>query len=80
MEIGVAHHQVDIFLLDVTGASLGRLCPFNQCPKHKLQCRAEGPPGALSSVGPSSARARQRAPADTGWNQRRICDLALMYI
>jgi hypothetical protein len=36
MEIGVAHHQVDIFLLDVTGTSLGRLCHFNQCPKHKL--------------------------------------------
>jgi predicted nucleotidyltransferase len=42
MEIGVAHHQVDIFLLDVTGEYLGRLCHFNQCPKHKPQCRAEG--------------------------------------
>jgi hypothetical protein len=41
-EVGVAHHQVDIFLLDATGKYLGRLCHFNQCPKHKPQCRAEG--------------------------------------
>ena len=41
-EMGVAHHQVDIFLLAGTGKSLGRLCHFNQCPKHKPQCRAEG--------------------------------------
>ena len=41
-EMGVAHHQVDIFLLDATGKYLGRLCHFNQCPKHKPQCRAEG--------------------------------------
>jgi predicted nucleotidyltransferase len=40
--IGVAHHQVDIFLLDVTGKYFGRLCHFNQCPKHKPQCQAEG--------------------------------------
>jgi predicted nucleotidyltransferase len=41
-EMGVAHHQVDIFLLDATGNYLGRLCHFNQCPKHKPQCRADG--------------------------------------
>jgi hypothetical protein len=41
-EIGVAHHQVDTFLLDATGRYLGRLCGFSQCPKHKPQCRAEG--------------------------------------
>jgi hypothetical protein len=41
-EIGVAHHQVDIFLLDITGRYLGRLCSFNQCPKHKPECRADG--------------------------------------
>ncbi len=41
-QMGVAHHQVDIFLLDLTGQYLGRLCHFNQCPKHKPQCRAEG--------------------------------------
>lgn len=35
-EMGVAHHQVDVFLLDMTGKYLGRLCHFNQCPKHKL--------------------------------------------
>ncbi len=41
-EAGVAHHQVDIFFLDATGKYLGRLCHFNQCPKHKPQCRADG--------------------------------------
>ena len=41
-EIGVAHHQVDVFLLDAKGKYLGRLCHFNQCPKHKPECRAEG--------------------------------------
>ena len=39
-EVGVAHHQVDVFLLDATGTYLGRLCCFNQCPKHKPECRA----------------------------------------
>jgi len=33
-EIGVAHHQVDVFLLDAAGTYLGRLCCFNECPKH----------------------------------------------
>ncbi len=40
-EMGVAHHQVDVFLLDATGKYLGRLCHFNQCPKHRPQCQAE---------------------------------------
>jgi len=40
-ETGVAHHQVDIFLLDPSDHYLGRLCHFNQCPKHKPQCRAQ---------------------------------------
>ena len=41
MEIGVAHHQVDVFLIDATtGSYLGRLCCFNQCPKHKAECQA----------------------------------------
>jgi predicted nucleotidyltransferase len=39
-EFGVAHHQVDIFLLDAKGKYVGRLCHFNQCPKHKPECRA----------------------------------------
>ncbi|MEO7273831.1 MAG: hypothetical protein ABI211_17675 [Vicinamibacterales bacterium] len=38
--VGVAHHQVDVFLLDATGTYLGRLCCFNQCPKHKPECSA----------------------------------------
>lgn len=40
-EMGVAHHQVDVFLLDATGKYLGRLCHFNQCPQHRPQCQAE---------------------------------------
>ena len=39
---GVAHHQVDGFLVDATtGNYLGRLCCFNQCPKHKPELRQE---------------------------------------
>ena len=41
-EVGVAHHQVDVFLLDTTDKYLGRLCRFNQCPKHKPECRVDG--------------------------------------
>jgi len=41
-EAGVAHHQVDVFLLDAAGKYLGRRCCFNQCPKHKPECRAAG--------------------------------------
>ena len=41
-EVGVAHHQVDVFLLNAAGKYLGRLCRFNQCPKHKPECRANG--------------------------------------
>jgi predicted nucleotidyltransferase len=41
-EMGVAHHQVDVFLPDVTDKYLGRLCRFNQCPKHKPECRVDG--------------------------------------
>ena len=40
-EFGVAHHQVDIFLLDATGKYVGRLCHFNHCPKHKPECQVE---------------------------------------
>lgn len=41
--IGVAHHQVDVFLLDaMAGGYLGRLCCFNQCPKGKPACQAVG--------------------------------------
>jgi hypothetical protein len=39
-DVGVAHHQVDVFLLDAAGKYLGRLCCFNQCPKHELDCHA----------------------------------------
>ena len=38
--IGVAHHQVDVFLLEPrTDRYLGRLCCFGQCPKGKDECR-----------------------------------------
>lgn len=40
---GVAHHQVDVFLLDfATGEYLGRLCWFASCPNGKPECRAPG--------------------------------------
>jgi predicted nucleotidyltransferase len=38
--IGVAHHQVDVFFLEPgTDRYLGRLCRFGQCPKGKDECR-----------------------------------------
>ena len=42
-QIGVAHHQVDIFILRA-GANeyLGRLCTYGQCPKGKIECLAAG--------------------------------------
>ena len=37
--IGVAHHQLDIFIMDqATGNYLGRLCGFSNCPKGKPEC------------------------------------------
>lgn len=42
-EIGVAHHQVDVFLLDWGSERyLGRLCHFGTCPKGKPECRIPG--------------------------------------
>jgi hypothetical protein len=41
-EIGVAHHQVEIFLMD-EDQHLGRLCHFGQCPKEgKRDCSVDG--------------------------------------
>jgi hypothetical protein len=41
--IGVAHHQVDVFLIEPgTDRYLGRLCAFNKCPKGKPECRVPG--------------------------------------
>jgi hypothetical protein len=38
-DIGVAHHQVDVFLFEPdTDLYLGRLCHFNRCPKEKPEC------------------------------------------
>lgn len=43
MEIGVAHHQVDVFLMEPgTDRYLGRLCCFGQCPKGKPDCLVAG--------------------------------------
>ena len=40
---GVAHHQVDVFLLDFASDTyLGRLCWFASCPKGKPECRVPG--------------------------------------
>jgi len=39
-QIGVAHHQVDIFVIEPkTNRYLGRLCIFGSCPKGKDKCR-----------------------------------------
>jgi hypothetical protein len=41
--IGVAHHQVDIFLFgEGWNDYLGRLCTFAQCPKGKVECLTPG--------------------------------------
>ncbi len=41
--VGVASHQVDIFLLEFgTDRYLGRLCQFNSCPKAKSECQVPG--------------------------------------
>lgn len=40
-DIGVAHHQVDVFILDLNGKYLGRLCRFNCCPKGKPECEVK---------------------------------------
>ncbi len=41
--IGVAHHQVDAFLLEPgSDRYLGRLCHFGTCPKGKPECRVSG--------------------------------------
>jgi hypothetical protein len=41
--VGVAHHQVDAFLLrQPNGSYLGRLCKFAQCPKGKPKCLVPG--------------------------------------
>lgn len=43
-DIGVADHQVDVFLLEPgTDRYLGRLCVFGECPKEqKPECRVPG--------------------------------------
>jgi hypothetical protein len=41
--VGVAHHQVDVFLIEPeTGAYLGRLCTYATCPKGKDDCLTPG--------------------------------------
>jgi predicted nucleotidyltransferase len=48
LELGVAHHQVDVFLLEPrTDRYLGRLCHFGSCPKEKPECRVAGCGAAL---------------------------------
>jgi hypothetical protein len=38
-QIGVAHHQVEIFILQGEANTYrGRLCSFSQCPKDKREC------------------------------------------
>jgi hypothetical protein len=41
--IGVAHHQVDVFIMEPgTNCLLGNLCGYAKCPKGKQDCRVEG--------------------------------------
>lgn len=41
--ISVASHQLDVFLIEPeSDRYLGRLCPFNQCPKGKPDCLVLG--------------------------------------
>ena len=41
--VGVAHHQLDVFLLEHgTDRYLGRLCIFGTCPKGKSECLVPG--------------------------------------
>ncbi len=41
--IGVAHHQVDVFILSAAGNKYaGRLCIFGKCPKGKFVCKIPG--------------------------------------
>jgi hypothetical protein len=44
LQIGVAHHEVDVFILEpVTDRCLSRLCDFAGCPKHgKRECLIPG--------------------------------------
>jgi hypothetical protein len=47
-QIGVAHHQVDVFLFEPgTDRYRGRLCHFGTCPKGKPECRIPGCGAAL---------------------------------
>lgn len=42
-KIGVANHQVDVFLLRAGGDEyLGRLCGYAACPKGKIECLVPG--------------------------------------
>ena len=48
LDLGVAHHEVDVFLLEPrTDRYLGRLCHFGTCPKGKPECRVAGCGAAL---------------------------------
>jgi predicted nucleotidyltransferase len=41
--LGVAHHQVDVFLFnDGWNNYLGRLCTYGRCPKGKVECLVPG--------------------------------------
>jgi hypothetical protein len=41
--LGVAHHQVDVFLFEKSWSDyVGRLCTYGQCPKGKIDCLTPG--------------------------------------
>jgi hypothetical protein len=63
-QIGVAHHQVDVFIL--RGGSddyLGRLCIFGECPKGKSECEV---PGCGREAFPPAARGLHLLAVDAG--------------
>jgi predicted nucleotidyltransferase len=42
-DIGVAHHQVDVFLIEPgSNRYLGRLCTFRECPAKRAKCLVPG--------------------------------------
>lgn len=40
---GIADYMIDAFIFDpITDGYIGRLCNFNQCPKHRKECTVPG--------------------------------------
>ncbi len=69
-QIGVAHHQVEIFILQgEANAYRGRLCSFSQCPKGKRECLVPGCGQEICSCSSTPALHSGR----TRWHQIESC-------